>query len=108
VYCSISGYGQSGPRAAEAGHDLNYIGHTGLLALNPGPLDRPVVDRTGLGDAYDIHLQFKKDDTVAAPVDEAEAGIFTAIQEQLGLKLTTAKAPFDVVVIDKVERPSAD
>src|SRR3954471_23919718 len=43
IYCSITGYGQSGPRAGEAGHDLNYIGHTGLLALNPGPLDRPVV-----------------------------------------------------------------
>jgi alpha-methylacyl-CoA racemase len=43
VYCSISGYGQSGPRAGEAGHDLNYIGNTGLLALNPGPPDRPVV-----------------------------------------------------------------
>jgi len=43
IYCSISGYGQSGPRAAEAGHDLNYIGATGLLALNPGPADRPTV-----------------------------------------------------------------
>jgi crotonobetainyl-CoA:carnitine CoA-transferase CaiB-like acyl-CoA transferase len=43
VYCSISGYGQSGPRAGEAGHDLNYIGNTGLLALNPGPPDRPTV-----------------------------------------------------------------
>lgn len=43
VYCSITGYGQSGPRADEAGHDLNYLGNTGLLALNPGPLDRPVV-----------------------------------------------------------------
>jgi crotonobetainyl-CoA:carnitine CoA-transferase CaiB-like acyl-CoA transferase len=43
IYCSITGYGQSGPRANEAGHDLNYIGHTGLLALNPGPADRPVV-----------------------------------------------------------------
>ena len=43
VYCSITGYGQNGPRADEAGHDLNYIGHTGLLALNPGPPDRPVV-----------------------------------------------------------------
>ncbi|MEX2034053.1 MAG: CaiB/BaiF CoA-transferase family protein [Xanthobacteraceae bacterium] len=43
VYCSITGYGQSGPRAGEAGHDLNYIGNTGLLALNPGPPDRPVV-----------------------------------------------------------------
>src|SRR5665213_116121 len=43
VYCSITGYGQTGPRAGEAGHDLNYIGSTGLLALNPGPMDRPVV-----------------------------------------------------------------
>ena len=33
VYCSITGYGQKGPRALEAGHDLNYIGATGLLAL---------------------------------------------------------------------------
>jgi crotonobetainyl-CoA:carnitine CoA-transferase CaiB-like acyl-CoA transferase len=43
IYCSISGYGQSGPRADEAGHDLNYIGNTGLLDLQPGPQDRPVV-----------------------------------------------------------------
>lgn len=43
IYCSISGYGQNGPRAGEAGHDLNYIGNTGLLDLQPGPPDRPVV-----------------------------------------------------------------
>src|SRR5882672_8084842 len=43
VYCSISGYGQQGPRAGEAGHDINYVAATGLLALQPGPLDRPVV-----------------------------------------------------------------
>ena len=43
VYCSISGYGQSGPRRGEAGHDLNYIAATGLLSLSPGPPDRPVV-----------------------------------------------------------------
>jgi crotonobetainyl-CoA:carnitine CoA-transferase CaiB-like acyl-CoA transferase len=43
VYCSISGYGQAGARAGEAGHDLNYIGATGLLALSPGPLDAPTV-----------------------------------------------------------------
>src|SRR6185503_6667538 len=36
VYCSISGYGQTGPRSQEAGHDLNYVGNTGLLALQPG------------------------------------------------------------------------
>jgi crotonobetainyl-CoA:carnitine CoA-transferase CaiB-like acyl-CoA transferase len=43
IYCSISGYGQAGPRSGEAGHDINYIGATGLLALAPGPLDRPTV-----------------------------------------------------------------
>jgi crotonobetainyl-CoA:carnitine CoA-transferase CaiB-like acyl-CoA transferase len=43
VYCSITGYGQRGPRADEAGHDLNYIGATGLLALNPGSVEQPIV-----------------------------------------------------------------
>ena len=42
IYCSITGYGRSGPRAQEAGHDLNYIGNTGLLALSAGG-DAPVV-----------------------------------------------------------------
>ena len=41
IYCSISGYGQSGPRAGEAGHDINYIGNTGLLDLQPGPIEHP-------------------------------------------------------------------
>jgi len=43
VYCSISGYGQSGPRANEAGHDVNYMSLTGLLALQPGPVEKPVL-----------------------------------------------------------------
>src|SRR5215212_425444 len=43
VYCSVSGYGQKGPRAGEAGHDINYQSLTGLLALQPGPADRPVI-----------------------------------------------------------------
>jgi alpha-methylacyl-CoA racemase len=43
VYCSISGYGQDGPRASEAGHDINYQSLTGLLALQPGPMDKPVI-----------------------------------------------------------------
>jgi alpha-methylacyl-CoA racemase len=37
IYCAITGYGQSGPRAMRAGHDLNYIGDAGLLALSSGP-----------------------------------------------------------------------
>ncbi len=43
IYCSISGYGQSGPRVEEAGHDINYIGNTGVLDLQPGPAGAPVV-----------------------------------------------------------------
>lgn len=43
IYCSISGYGESGPRKDEAGHDINYIGNTGLLDLQPGPIKAPVV-----------------------------------------------------------------
>jgi alpha-methylacyl-CoA racemase len=50
VYCAITGYGQTGPRRHEAGHDLNYIAATGLLALSPGPEDRPTVPPGLIGD----------------------------------------------------------
>jgi crotonobetainyl-CoA:carnitine CoA-transferase CaiB-like acyl-CoA transferase len=43
VYCSITGYGQDGPKSLAAGHDLNYIGDTGLLGLSMGPAQSPVV-----------------------------------------------------------------
>jgi alpha-methylacyl-CoA racemase len=43
VYCSITGYGQSGPRAQQAAHDLNYIAETGLLALSAGADGAPVL-----------------------------------------------------------------
>jgi crotonobetainyl-CoA:carnitine CoA-transferase CaiB-like acyl-CoA transferase len=43
VYCSISGYGQDGPRSQEAGHDINYQARTGLLSLSPGSTGSPNV-----------------------------------------------------------------
>ncbi len=43
IYCSITGYGQFGPKSDQAGHDLNYIGDTGLLSLSMGPAERPTV-----------------------------------------------------------------
>lgn len=43
IYCSITGYGQTGPKRDVAGHDLNYIGDAGLLALSMGDLGRPVL-----------------------------------------------------------------
>jgi uncharacterized protein (TIGR03435 family) len=67
--------------------------------------DRPVVDQTGLAGRYDFKLRYTYDEAHATDPD-APPGLFTAIQEQLGLKLDPVKAPIDVFVIDHVERPS--
>jgi uncharacterized protein (TIGR03435 family) len=79
-------------------------------------LDRPVVDQTGLTDRYDFTLTWTPDETqfasmgvrVPPPTGDPSAapGLFTAIQEQLGLKFESTKAPVDVIVVDHVERPS--
>jgi len=70
-------------------------------------VDRPVVDQTGLKGRYDFNLRWAVDDGTATGTD-APPGLFTAIQEQAGLKLEPVKAPADVLVIDKVERPGAN
>jgi uncharacterized protein (TIGR03435 family) len=84
-------------------------------------LDKPVVDQTGLKDRYDFTLNWTPDDTQFAqfrsagaspppPTDDPNAppSLNTAIQEQLGLKIDATRAPADVIVIDKVEKPSAN
>jgi uncharacterized protein (TIGR03435 family) len=66
--------------------------------------DRPVIDQTGLAGMFDIHLEFARE---GAPADDLSApSLFTAVQEQLGLKLTPDKGPVEVLVIDHLERPS--
>jgi uncharacterized protein (TIGR03435 family) len=78
-------------------------------------LDRPVVDQTAIPGRYDFNLTWTPDDSQfggrggqAPPADPANAapGLFTAIQEQLGLKLEATKAPVDVLVIDRLEKPT--
>jgi uncharacterized protein (TIGR03435 family) len=68
---------------------------------------RPVVDQTDLKGKWDLQLKWLTDDNHAAD-PAAPPGLFTAIQEQLGLKLEPVKAMADVLVIDKVERPGAN
>ena len=68
-------------------------------------VDRPVVDQTGLKGRYDLKLQWTTDEA-QTPQPDAPPGLFTAIQEQIGLKLEPVKAPDDVLVIDHIERPS--
>jgi uncharacterized protein (TIGR03435 family) len=73
-----------------------------------GQMDRPVMDQTGLAGKYDFQLKWTYDETVAATDGSAPPGLFTAVQEQLGLKLEATKAPADVLVVDKIERPGAN
>jgi uncharacterized protein (TIGR03435 family) len=79
--------------------------------LSRSGLDRPVVDKTGLVGGFDLHLRWTAD----VPEDAAKSGaiadspglsIFTALKEQLGLKLESSKAPVEILVIDHVEQPS--
>jgi uncharacterized protein (TIGR03435 family) len=78
-----------------------------LVLILQFQVDRPVVDQTSLKGRYDFKLQWTKDDAQTTAPD-APPGLFTAIQDQIGLKLERLKAPADVLVIDKVERPGAN
>jgi bla regulator protein blaR1 len=79
-------------------------------------LAHSIIDKTGLAGNYDFHLQWRPEiagqsgsdaNSVGAPVSDAnKPGLFTALQEELGLKLEPQKGPVDVIVIDHIEAPS--
>jgi uncharacterized protein (TIGR03435 family) len=85
-------------------------------------LGRPVIDKTGLAGKYDFTLKWTPDEirtsmfkgpesgppgpASAAFSDSSGPSLFTAVEEQLGLKLESQKGPVEIVVIDHVERPS--
>jgi uncharacterized protein (TIGR03435 family) len=70
-------------------------------------VERPVQDRTSLTGSFDFTLQWTPDANVST-VSPVGPSIFTALQEQLGLKLESTKGPVNVVVIDHVEAPTPD
>ncbi len=85
--------------------------------LQGGTLDRPVVDKTGLTDKFDFQMEFRPNAAQLPPnpaggppqlppAVESRPDFFTAIQEQLGLKVESTKTAVDVYVIDKVQKPS--
>ena len=77
-------------------------------------IGRPVIDQTGLQGGYYIKLQWARPQPasanpgmdIAPPLGPAGPDIFTALQQQLGLKLESTKGPVEVLVIDHIERPS--
>jgi uncharacterized protein (TIGR03435 family) len=75
-----------------------------LAEMLTGRLGELVADRTGLSGEYDFRLEWAPDVTASA----TGPSLFTALEEQLGLKLEPAKTAVPVVVIDRIERPTGD
>ncbi len=80
---------------------------TDLAAILSDQAGRPVIDKTGLTGHADITLKWS-DDIAADAGGPDVISIFTAVEEQLGLKLQPSKAPIDTLVIDHAEMPTAD
>jgi uncharacterized protein (TIGR03435 family) len=108
---------ESLPKDAPCGGLPNSPGHTKGYNLTASDLagslswllSKPIWDKTNLAGRYDVELQWTLEATEmrsAATSEQDMPGIFTAIQEQLGLKLQPAKGPVRVFVIDHVEKPS--
>jgi uncharacterized protein (TIGR03435 family) len=75
-------------------------------------LDRPVINKTDILGLFDFHLEFSPDENtpalprLASANDLASLSIFTAVQQQLGLRLAAAKGPGEILVIDSIKKPS--
>ncbi len=102
---------QTGPpgNMIVSGQTLSAVAHFFSELLN-----RVVLDQTGLAGAFDLDLQFNPEGIgplvpppgIDRPVSDNNPSIFTAVQEQLGLKLESTRGPVDVLVIDHVEQPT--
>jgi uncharacterized protein (TIGR03435 family) len=76
---------------------------SGLTTALESLVDRRIIDETGLSGRFDVKLEWSRGQS-----DVERPSIFTAIQEQLGLKLEPARGPISVVVIDSISRPTPD
>jgi len=101
--CGFGGVQSSGP-GAPGGIQAGGIPMWQLANLLPRFVERTVVDRTGLEGYYDWQLLFSP----PRAADQSGGSIFTALQEQMGLKLESTRAPVEVWVVDRVERPTPD
>ena len=77
-----------------------------LVSNLAGPAGRPVVDKTGLTGNYEFVLSYNPQPGAERPSDQPS--VFTALEEQLGLKLQADRAPLEVLVLDRIERPTED
>ena len=101
--CSQGSVARSGQNNEIQDMDFRAISMGDFLSVLQRYLDRPVIDKTGLAGRFNLHLQFARD--LSTPETPAPS-IFTAVQEQLGLKLEPVKGPGEFLVVDSIERPS--
>lgn len=80
----------------------------GFAARLTRPAGRLVLDKTGLEGPYDFTLEYAPEPSAAEPTLNEKPSLFTALQEQLGLKLEPAEAPVSVVIIERINRPTPD
>ena len=73
---------------------------------SPPKLHRTVIDKTGLTGKFDLAFTWTPAHAPDVTPEDSESSIFTALQEQLGLKLRSSKGPVETLVIDHVEMPS--
>jgi uncharacterized protein (TIGR03435 family) len=95
-----------GARAVRLTFQKRTMEYLALQLSNSGGLGREVLDKTGLTGTYDFNLHWAPGTDGAPPPDSNEPGLFTALQEQLGLKLEPQKAPVEMLIIDRAEKPS--
>ena len=105
-YCGALGT-PKGPNMALDIQGMSLDDFSKTLSLG---LDRPVVNKTGITGMFDFHLEYAPDEVQHTLTDQQTTptapSIFTAVQEQLGLRLVPAKGSAEFLVIDHVERPS--
>jgi uncharacterized protein (TIGR03435 family) len=89
-------------------HVLEAVGipMTKLVELLSEDVGRVVIDKTGRTDLYSFRLEFAPVELLVAPADSSVPPLFGALQEQLGLRLESTRAPVEVLVIESVERPT--
>jgi uncharacterized protein (TIGR03435 family) len=81
------------------------INMVSLASSLEGQVHRPVIDKTGLTGNYDVAMKWASD-RLPSSEENGGASIYTALQEQLGLKLRATKGPVETLVVDHVEMPS--
>lgn len=105
--------GERGPCDFEVGGAILGRGQriTSLARMLSMFTDRPVIDRTGLTGGFDFDLRFPELDTpgdATGPRSDPTTGIFSALQEQLGLKLESTRGGLEFIVIDNVQHPTGN